>query len=103
ADRPEAAAGRRAGEEQWHSPVHSRCDLPRHAGRSAAGPPLFGATVKSFDASAAKTVPGVVGVLQVPRGVAVVGKSFWAAKQGRDSLRVAWDDSKAEKRSSDAI
>jgi isoquinoline 1-oxidoreductase subunit beta len=39
-------------------------------------PPLFGATVKSFDASAAKAVPGVVEVLQVPRGVAVVGKSF---------------------------
>jgi isoquinoline 1-oxidoreductase beta subunit len=66
-------------------------------------PPLFGATVKSFDASAAKTVPGVVGVVQVPRGVAVVGKSFWAAKKGRDGLKVDWDDAKAEKRSSAAI
>src|SRR6185437_9777550 len=62
-----------------------------------------GATVKSFDASAAKAVPGVVEVLQVPRGVAVVGKSFWAAKQGRDALKVEWDDSKAEKRSTAAI
>jgi isoquinoline 1-oxidoreductase subunit beta len=66
-------------------------------------PPLFGATVKSFDATAAKTVPGVVGVVQVPRGVAVVGKSFWAAKKGRDGLKVDWDDAKAEKRSSAAI
>jgi isoquinoline 1-oxidoreductase beta subunit len=63
-------------------------------------PPLFGATVKSFDASAAGAVPGVVKVVQVPRGVAVVAKSFWAAKQGRDALRIDWDDSKAEKRSS---
>ncbi|MFM0726395.1 xanthine dehydrogenase family protein molybdopterin-binding subunit [Paraburkholderia strydomiana] len=66
-------------------------------------PPLFGATVKSFDASAAKAVPGVVSVVQVPGGVAVVAKGFWAAKQGRDALKVEWEDSKAEKRSSDAI
>src|SRR6202051_830498 len=66
-------------------------------------PPLFGATVKSFDAAAASAVPGVVKVVQVPRGVAVVAKSFWAAKQGRDVLTVEWDDSKAEKRSSAAI
>jgi isoquinoline 1-oxidoreductase beta subunit len=63
-------------------------------------PPLFGATVKSFDAAAAGAVPGVVKVVQVPRGVAVVAKSFWAAKQGRDALKVEWDDSHAEKRSS---
>jgi isoquinoline 1-oxidoreductase beta subunit len=66
-------------------------------------PPLFGATVKSFDASATKAVPGVFEVLQVPRGVAVVAKSFWAAKLGRDALKVEWDDSKAEKRSTAAI
>jgi isoquinoline 1-oxidoreductase beta subunit len=66
-------------------------------------PPLFGATVKSFDPAAASAVPGVVKVVQVPRGVAVVAKSFWAAKQGRDALTVEWDDSKAEKRSSTAI
>ena len=66
-------------------------------------PPLFGATVKSFDATAASAVPGVVKVVEVPRGVAVVAKSFWAAKQGRDALHVEWDDSKAEKRSSRTI
>ena len=66
-------------------------------------PPQFGATVKSFDAAAAGAVPGVVKVVAVPRGVAVVAKSFWAAKQGRDALQIEWDDSKAEKRSSSAI
>jgi isoquinoline 1-oxidoreductase subunit beta len=63
-------------------------------------PPLFGATVKSFDAAAATAVPGVVKVVQVPHGVAVVAKGFWAAKQGRDALKVEWDDTNAEKRSS---
>ena len=66
-------------------------------------PPLFGATVKSFDATAASAVAGVVKVVEVPRGVAVVAKNFWAAKQGRDALKIEWDDSKAEKRSSAAI
>jgi isoquinoline 1-oxidoreductase beta subunit len=62
--------------------------------------PQFGATVKSFDASAATRVKGVVKVVQVPRGVAVIAQGFWAAKQGRDALMVEWDDTNAEKRSS---
>jgi isoquinoline 1-oxidoreductase subunit beta len=65
--------------------------------------PQFGATVKSFDATAASAIPGVVKVVQVPRGVAVVAKNFWAAKQGRDALTIEWDDTNAEKRSSAAI
>jgi len=63
-------------------------------------PPLFGATVKSFDPAPALAVPGVVKVVQVPGGVAVVAKSFWAASQGRTALIVEWDDTHAEKRSS---
>jgi isoquinoline 1-oxidoreductase beta subunit len=66
-------------------------------------PPLFGATVKSFDAAAATAMPGVVKVVQVPGGIAVVATGFWAAKQAREALRIDWDDSKAEKRSSAAL
>lgn len=53
--------------------------------------PVFGATVKSFDAGAAKAIPGVRHVVQVPTGVAVVADHYWAAKQGRDALKVDWD------------
>jgi isoquinoline 1-oxidoreductase beta subunit len=56
-----------------------------------ARPTVFGAKVKSFDAAKAKAVPGVVDVVQVPAGVAVLGKHFWAAKQGRDALTIDWD------------
>jgi isoquinoline 1-oxidoreductase beta subunit len=63
-------------------------------------PPLFGSTVKSFDASKAKAVKGVVDVVETPRGVAVVGENMWAAMKGRDQVTVEWDDSKAEKRGS---
>ncbi|HEX4853420.1 xanthine dehydrogenase family protein molybdopterin-binding subunit [Arenimonas sp.] len=52
--------------------------------------PVFGGSVKSFDATAAMAVPGVRKVVQVPSGVAVVADHFWAAKQGRDALQVEW-------------
>jgi len=66
-------------------------------------PPLFGATAKSFDATAAKAVKGVVDVVQIPRGVAVVAESTWAAMKGREALKVEWDESQAETRGTDAI
>ena len=53
--------------------------------------PVFGGTVKSFDGTATRTVPGVRNVVQVPSGVAVVADHFWAAKCGRDALKVEWD------------
>lgn len=53
--------------------------------------PVFGGTVTSFDASAAKQVPGVRDVVQVPSGIAVVADHFWAAKCGRDALRIEWN------------
>jgi isoquinoline 1-oxidoreductase beta subunit len=65
--------------------------------------PLFGATVKSFDDSEARKISGVVDVIQIPTGVAVVAKDTYTAKRGRDALKVVWDDSKAEKRSSPDI
>ena len=66
-------------------------------------PPLFGATVKSFDASKAKASKGVVDVVETPRGIAVVGTNMWTALKGRDLVTVEWDDSKAEKRGSAEI
>ena len=56
-----------------------------------AHPPTFGGKVKSFDATAAKAVAGVRAVFEVPSGVAVAGDHFWAAKRGRDALKIEWD------------
>ncbi len=64
-----------------------------------ARPPKFGATVASFYATAAEKSPGVVAILQVPQGVAVLAKDTWSAIRGRQALKVSWDESKAEKRS----
>jgi isoquinoline 1-oxidoreductase beta subunit len=61
-------------------------------------PPRFGGKVKSFDATKAKAVAGVVDVVEIPRGVAVVARDMYAAKRGREALSVTWDESAAEKR-----
>ncbi|HEV8578580.1 MAG TPA: xanthine dehydrogenase family protein molybdopterin-binding subunit [Thermoanaerobaculia bacterium] len=53
--------------------------------------PWFGGKVKRFDAGKAKAVPGVVDVIQIPSGVAVVAESFWSARLGRNALEVDWD------------
>jgi isoquinoline 1-oxidoreductase beta subunit len=63
-------------------------------------PPLFGATLKSFDASKAKAIKGVVDVVRHPRGLAVVAQDMWSALKGREAVTAEWDDAKAEKRSS---
>lgn len=56
-----------------------------------ARPPSFGGRVLDVDARAAREVPGVRAVVEVPSGVAVVAEGFWAASRGRDALRVTWD------------
>ncbi|ASJ62727.1 molybdopterin-dependent oxidoreductase [Sinorhizobium meliloti] len=61
-------------------------------------PPLFGAKAKSFDASAARAIKGVVDVVETPRGIAVVGEHMWAAIKGREAVTVEWDETGAEKR-----
>ena len=65
--------------------------------------PKFGGKVASVDDAAAKAIPGVTDVVQISNGVAVVATNFWAAKKGREALKVTWDDAGAEKRSTDAM
>ena len=79
--------------------MHRRRRAPPQC-RGFAGPPRFGATVSSVDSAAARVVSGVEQVVTIPQGVAVLAKGYWAAKKGRDALRIEWDESEAEKRGS---
>jgi len=54
--------------------------------------PIFGAKVRSFDDSRARSMPGVRKIVAVPSGVAVIADSFWQAKMARDALHVEWDE-----------
>jgi isoquinoline 1-oxidoreductase beta subunit len=54
--------------------------------------PVIGGTVKSYDDSGAKGLPGVIAVVQVPDGVAVVADTWWHARSARDGLVIKWDE-----------
>ena len=87
------------GRAQFTQDVH----LPGMLTAVVAHPPRFGAKVRSFDASKAKAVKGVVNVVQIPTGVAVLAHDTWSAKKGRDALKIVWDESKAFKLGSEEI
>lgn len=62
--------------------------------------PAYGGKVKSFDASEAKKITGVIDVIEIKptdnptvlvAGVAVIAKNTWAAIKGRKALKVEWD------------
>ena len=57
-----------------------------------ARPPIFGAKMRNFDDSGAKTMPGVRKIVAVPSGVAVIADTFWQAKMARNALKVDWDE-----------
>lgn len=93
------SAAKSTGTARYTQDVH----LPDMLTAMVAHPTRFGATVASVDDAAARKIPGVVDVFQIPTGVAVVAETTYAARQGRDALSVKWDESKAEKRGSAEI
>ena len=68
-----------------------------------ARPARFGAKVKSFDPAPALAVTGVAEVFAIPSGVAVLAKGYWQAKKGVEALKVEWDETGTESRSSAQI
>ncbi|MFG6469258.1 xanthine dehydrogenase family protein molybdopterin-binding subunit [Roseateles sp. BYS87W] len=71
-------------------------DLPGMAVAVIQRPPVFNGKVGKLDAAEALKVKGVKAVLPVTldrggQGVAVVANGYWAAKKGRDALKVDWD------------
>ncbi len=56
-----------------------RCPVPR-------------GTLKSFDGTKAKALDGVLHVLEVPHGVAVVGTTYWHAKRGAAAVTCEWNE-----------
>jgi len=81
--------------------------------------PVFGGTLKSYDATKAKAVPGVRAVVALEpspwtgtagawaagcaAGVAVVADTYWQAVTGRRALQIQWDEGDAASLDSDGI
>ena len=55
-------------------------------------PPAFGKKLKSVDDAEARKIFGVKNVVRIENKVAVLATTTWAAKKGRDALKVAWED-----------
>jgi isoquinoline 1-oxidoreductase beta subunit len=60
--------------------------MPTVVGR----PPSIGGTVSWVDTSAARGMPGVLAITNIPTGVAVVAETFGQAIAAKDALRITW-------------
>ncbi|WP_425605567.1 molybdopterin cofactor-binding domain-containing protein [Luteolibacter rhizosphaerae] len=76
------------GTAQFGMDVHFDGMLTAVVARS----PGFGGKLRSVDDKAALAVSGVRQVVKVPSGVAVLADHYWAAKQGREALKIEWDE-----------
>lgn len=65
--------------------------------------PHFGGKLKRFDASKAKKMKGVVDVVEIEHGVAVVATNYWYAQQAEKALEIEWDPGKFGNESSASI
>lgn len=66
--------------------------LPGMLNAAIAACPVFGGTLKSFDAAKVAGLPGVKKVMAVgDNAVAVVADTWWRAKKALDALPVQWD------------
>jgi len=81
--------------------------------------PVFGGTVRRYDAAKAKGMPGVRAVVELEpspwtgkdgtwgvgcaAGVAVVADTYWHAFQGRKALEIEWNEAEAASLGSDGI
>ena len=66
--------------------------IPGMAIASLAQCPVIGGTPRSVDSADAMKVSGVIKVVQISDGVAVLAKNFYAARKGRDALKLTWNE-----------
>lgn len=54
-------------------------------------PPAFGTKIKSVDADAAKTMPGIIDIVVFKNNVAIVGKSTWEIMKARKEVKIEYE------------
>jgi len=65
--------------------------------------PVIGGKAVSVDDGAARAMKGVVAVVNIGEGVAVVADHYWTAKTAREALRITWDYGPAATLTTEAI
>ncbi len=115
---PEKVALKDPADFRYLGKPHKRLDAPAKVDGSAkfgidvrlpgmlyaviARPPVIGAKLLKLDDDAARAVPGVVDVREIPTGIAVYATNTWAAKRGRDALALDWEEGPNKSFSTDA-
>jgi isoquinoline 1-oxidoreductase subunit beta len=66
--------------------------VPRMLTATILRSPVSGGKVKTIDDSDAKAVKGVHHIVPLAYGVGVVADNYWAARKGREALKIVWDD-----------
>lgn len=66
-------------------------------------PSVFGAKLKSFDASVALKREGVLKVKQIPSGVAIIATHWYIAKEAMLEVDVKWDEGEFKNASSESL
>jgi isoquinoline 1-oxidoreductase beta subunit len=54
--------------------------------------PRFGAKLAHYDATAIRAKPGVVAVVEVPNGLAVVAQTYWQARRALGTAQLIWSE-----------
>jgi isoquinoline 1-oxidoreductase subunit beta len=65
--------------------------------------PVFGGDVASFDRSSIAGFPGIIDVVRIPNGIAVVAETYWQAKSALDALNVSFSEGPAASVSTDTL
>lgn len=65
-------------------------DVPGAMPTVVARSPDIGGTILSWNGSVAQSMPGVIGIVRIPSGIAVTAQTFKQAMDGRDALQITW-------------
>ena len=65
--------------------------------------PHFGGKLKRFDADKARKMKGVVDVVEIEHGVAVLATNYWYAQQAEKALEIEWDAGEFGNESTESI
>ena len=65
--------------------------------------PRFGAQLAAYDRESIRARPGVLDVVAVPNGLAVVARTYWQARQALDGAQLGWGPDGSELASEDAL
>ncbi|WP_417620828.1 molybdopterin cofactor-binding domain-containing protein [Parasphingorhabdus sp.] len=71
-------------------------DVPGMKYAAVKAPPVVGATVESIDATTAKSMPGVLQILNMGDFVAVIADGYWQAQQALNSIEASYSKTEGD-------